>query len=1038
MSNKRTVAVNPSKSSTTIAGPTFTAQNPYAQPAPRVPHRIPSLFAPATPAMLRQSDVRPQLVVPPVSALKKKEARLGSSLSRRTSGRSPPYTPKGDGSDDSPMSPFRVPSGVLTSDSSFFSAVLDELHIPAPTTTKSITELPAHTIHPTINPKETPLQAVTRIMNQCIRSLSSTKGLKVSPTHLTGAELKTVQHWDSVTCDVVGALRFMESILKSMRRNSETAKRCDEIIVHVYHEDYEDSILVGLLKRLYRHHGCSDSPLSLVPFKVKFTDPCIAMQFCHDVQVWSVRLAWPGPKDEKTAAQTVGGASEAAMQNADGDILVHGPKLALCVDVAGEDDETPKPGLISVNRLVQRTITPHMARKFAWDWDAGLCVANMFSRRLEESPSAYNIVAPDGEVFGGGLLVPADSSSFERAWREVPRSLWTCEGYLEYNSVLHSERLYWATGSLYFDNKRHSTYPAPVPTASIVYIRIEDLAEVWRACGPSTASHSLDVFRSCVLQQLNQHGGYDAYVGEDVVLAAFGETLPAIEFCASLQGTLCHADWSQSLLSVPKWGEVVGVTGTVVFRGLRCCIGMYAGNIQTQTRGIRTTYHGPVVEAAEKLCLLASGGEVLCTAHLLERDTDLKGYIKHHLDVQSLGTQLLSAYDLVEVMRLIPKSLRERRDHIKHDSDSDGQQAPDFHDFLEHEAVDANEKLRHTVEMQQALIRRGIGPFPRGSVGFMIVHFGPENSALWCDHDDGLEHVVFMSKEAHRVVSQFGGQEVRSNGDSLVAVFAESEKAAQAALSLVRLEHGHRIGVHTATPQFDENTLYGGPAYNRAVRIAEYARCDEIVMDVDTKKVVAAARSALGEVCFTRIGMRHLHGNREPADLYTLTGGNPIKLGARARGDLSEHLDPLSSSITSEDLVWSTEKDEGPKGDDEEVLSGDTIEALRACDELWRFHRIFRDFFTMLSSVTEGNMEARELLERSTRRCFDVVLVGTELASSRELDFPAFQEEILREVIDEVGLEDAVRGVAEWRAVSNSLCGLMVRFMKKLCALTGD
>ncbi len=151
-----------------------------------------------------------------------------------------------------------------------------------------------------------------------------------------------------------------------------------------------------------------------------------------------------------------------------------------------------------------------------------------------------------------------------------------------------------------------------------------------------------------------------------------------------------------------------------------------------------------------------------------------------------------------------------------------------------------------------------------------------------------------------RQIELFGGQVVKTQGDSFMAAFRTARAAIQCAVAIQRAlasggadEQGTRIalgiGINTGEPIQEDGDFFGGPV-NLASRICSSAGPGQILVSETTRNV----SGRIEPVEFVDRGPHDLKGFQEPQRLYEVRWTSPDSRGGPANRDLQDELTGLT------------------------------------------------------------------------------------------------------------------------------------------------
>ncbi|MGH7310022.1 MAG: adenylate/guanylate cyclase domain-containing protein, partial [Candidatus Rokuibacteriota bacterium] len=153
-------------------------------------------------------------------------------------------------------------------------------------------------------------------------------------------------------------------------------------------------------------------------------------------------------------------------------------------------------------------------------------------------------------------------------------------------------------------------------------------------------------------------------------------------------------------------------------------------------------------------------------------------------------------------------------------------------------------------------------------------------------------------------VDLFGGQVVKTQGDSFMVAFPTARSAIQCAVAIQRAlasaqtEPGTRIalgiGINTGEPIREGGDFFGGPV-NLAARICAAAGPGQIFVSETTRYVTGRIEA----VDFLDRGLRDLKGFQEPQRLYEVRWASDARAGTAAAPDLGSEITGLAERCRS-------------------------------------------------------------------------------------------------------------------------------------------
>ena len=147
---------------------------------------------------------------------------------------------------------------------------------------------------------------------------------------------------------------------------------------------------------------------------------------------------------------------------------------------------------------------------------------------------------------------------------------------------------------------------------AVVQCRVQDAWSLWpdHPAEMGAASRQLQQLARSILKE---HGGLEVRCEAEGMRAVFAEPPDALRWASAFQRGLLQLDWPEALLSDPRTQAVRDRPGSLLYVGLRVCIGIDCGALHWSKDPLsgRQDVLGPVVHAAGRLAAAAQGGQVL-------------------------------------------------------------------------------------------------------------------------------------------------------------------------------------------------------------------------------------------------------------------------------------------------------------------------------------------------------------------------------------------------------------------------------------------
>ncbi|KAG2425877.1 hypothetical protein HYH02_014940 [Chlamydomonas schloesseri] len=163
------------------------------------------------------------------------------------------------------------------------------------------------------------------------------------------------------------------------------------------------------------------------------------------------------------------------------------------------------------------------------------------------------------------------------------------------------------------------------PVVTVAFSSIEGFKEL-SAVNVEAAREVLQLHNAAVRETLSTCNGYECKEFNGSFMTTFAMPTGAVEWALTLQLALVAIPWPEDLLACEQAAIVLHPdTDQVLFRGLRCRVGIYAGPIDRVTphpKTGRADYFGQPVNRAARLMTAAQGGQVVLDQNLLDEVLD--------------------------------------------------------------------------------------------------------------------------------------------------------------------------------------------------------------------------------------------------------------------------------------------------------------------------------------------------------------------------------------------------------------------------------
>ncbi|KXZ45229.1 hypothetical protein GPECTOR_57g519 [Gonium pectorale] len=163
------------------------------------------------------------------------------------------------------------------------------------------------------------------------------------------------------------------------------------------------------------------------------------------------------------------------------------------------------------------------------------------------------------------------------------------------------------------------------PVVTVAFSSVEGFKEL-SALNVETARQVLAMHNMAVRETLSACSGYECKEFNGNFMATFAMPTDAVEWALTLQLALLAIRWPPALLACEQTALIMHPeTNAVLFNGLRCRVGIYAGPIDRVTphpKTGRADFFGQPVNRAARLMTAAQGGQVVLDQALLDEVLD--------------------------------------------------------------------------------------------------------------------------------------------------------------------------------------------------------------------------------------------------------------------------------------------------------------------------------------------------------------------------------------------------------------------------------
>ncbi|GLI69538.1 hypothetical protein VaNZ11_014183 [Volvox africanus] len=159
------------------------------------------------------------------------------------------------------------------------------------------------------------------------------------------------------------------------------------------------------------------------------------------------------------------------------------------------------------------------------------------------------------------------------------------------------------------------------PVVTVAFSSIEGFKEL-SAVSVDAGRDVLQLHNAAVRETLSTCSGYECKEFNGSFMTTFASPTSAVEWALTLQLALVAMPWPEDLLNCEAAAVVLNPeNNALLFRGLRCRVGIYAGAIDRVTPHAKTgraDYFGQPVNRAARLMTAALGGQVVLDQNLLD------------------------------------------------------------------------------------------------------------------------------------------------------------------------------------------------------------------------------------------------------------------------------------------------------------------------------------------------------------------------------------------------------------------------------------
>jgi class 3 adenylate cyclase len=203
---------------------------------------------------------------------------------------------------------------------------------------------------------------------------------------------------------------------------------------------------------------------------------------------------------------------------------------------------------------------------------------------------------------------------------------------------------------------------APEGRVALVVARLSGASALWES-RPEATGTALRLATSLLARLTVEHQGYEVRAEGETFVLAFSSPLSAARWCVAAQRALVDAEWPPKLLEHPESAIVTMPDGRPIQRGLRYAIAMHVGtpNVVREGGAARTSYGGEVMDFAEQVASMASGGQVLLTPPAWSAVDAMGVHLLDDADYQEVGPHRVSGREeAISLVQLLPGELASR------------------------------------------------------------------------------------------------------------------------------------------------------------------------------------------------------------------------------------------------------------------------------------------------------------------------------------------------------------------------------------------
>ena len=422
----------------------------------------------------------------------------------------------------------------------------------------------------------------------------------------------------------------------------------------------------------------------------------------------------------------------------------------------------------------------------------------------------------------------------------------------------------------------------PVGTVTLCNTDVQGSTTQWEM-HPDVMQPGLVMHNNLMRKLIRDYKGYEIRTEGDAFFVAFATATNAVNWAITAQEELMKLPWPERLYDHPDSAiEKKENQEEDLFRGMRVRIGIHTGTplAEPDPRTGRMDYLGPTVRNTSQVEHASHGGQIVVSEDVMNALQESSAEVKLHAS-KSMGKFIFGNQEVKELFQILPKSLEER-----------------------------TFKATPIAHLRAA---------PMGRV--TIVYTDVQGSTTqWEMHPSVMErsleiHNVIMRKR----IDDFGGYEVKTEGDAFMVAFFTATDAVKWALAvqtdLLRadwpeetymhpdatieyLEVGGkktliyrglrvRIGMHTGEPRAEPDPItermdYFGKAVNIAAGVEGATTGGQILMTGETFNDVEPHLVDLGNPSVRVVGEFNIKGASGKARLVEML---PIVLSKRHFAD---------------------------------------------------------------------------------------------------------------------------------------------------------